>query len=278
MIFAAKSISVARANLLMNDFVAGLPSPLGFIGLADALARELDLTPWSAGVLPVLHQVSISEGRTKAEMGVSPRKPLGNFSPIEIKEDLVGAVTLSLFLDIPECESEYNVVEGLMRCSIVGGAIQNRNDVTVEEVTADGTAFRQIARGYVMCPPSGDDSTMLSNGDRNGLDRILKVLFPDERHLGYGWKIPIAAGYRLLENPESVPNRKCRRDPSLPHVFAEPLLGLAELVSVRNRSLTELSKQDFKSLFWKWNIENNLVLGHQAWLSINSQKKDMTHE
>ena len=65
MLFAMRNLRASRVNLLMNDFAAGLPSPLSFLGLADALARDLELPPWSARTLPVLHRVEVSKGRTR---------------------------------------------------------------------------------------------------------------------------------------------------------------------------------------------------------------------
>lgn len=65
MLFAIKNMKASRVNLLMNDFAAGLPSPLAFIGLGDAIARRLGLNPWSARTLPILHRVDVSQGRTK---------------------------------------------------------------------------------------------------------------------------------------------------------------------------------------------------------------------
>ena len=87
----------SRVNLLMNDFAAGLPSPLSFLGLADALARDLGLAAWSARILPVLHQVSVTEGRTKPEMEAKS----GSFVPVETMEDLTGTVEVSILVDLP---------------------------------------------------------------------------------------------------------------------------------------------------------------------------------
>ena len=264
MIFVVKNIRAERVNLLMNNFAAGLPSPLSFIGLADALARDLGLKPWKNRVITILHHVSASAGRTKPEM----ESKSGVFMPIETMEDMIGSVELSLILDMPECESKTDVASSLMRHGIAAGIIQN-DKIEVNDVTEDGSAFRQLRRGYAMLAPDPDrtENPAISNGDRNSFEPILKTLFPDERQPGSGWMIPVAAGYRLLEDPETAPERSCRRDPTLPHVFAEPLVGLAELVSVRNKRLTELTQENFRSLFWSWQAQGDLILGHPAYLS-----------
>ena len=271
MIFIAKNIHAARVNLMMNDYVAGLPGPLSFIGLVNAIVRDLGLTSWSAGVIPVLHQVNVSNGRTKPEM----ENKSNAFVPIEIMEDITGNVVLSLILDIPECDSENDIAISIMRRRIIGGIIQNK-EINVEHVAGDGSAFGQLRRGYAMLAP---DSTkpeycQVSNGTRNSFDHLLKMLFPDIPETG--WKIPIAAGYRLLENPQTVPNRACRRNPDLSHVFAEPLVGLAELVSVRKKYLTDMTGEDLSNLFWSWNIKNNLIMGHHAY-QFNTGQQERTH-
>lgn len=269
MIFVAKNIRAARVNLLMNDYAAGLPSPLSLIGLTDAIVRDLGLTPWSGRVIPVLHHVSASDGRTKPEM----QNKGGVFEPIETMEDLVGMVDLSLVLDIPKCESASDIAEALMRRRVAGGIIQN-DQVKVDVVVSDGSAFRNLSRGYAMLAPDSNvaDKCVTSNGNQSSFEQILKTLFPDERLPGSGWFIPVSAGYRLLEDPKQAPTRIRRRDPNLPHVFAEPLLGMAELVSIRNRRLTNLTQENFDSLFWSWHVEGNLVLGHTAYFIKAAQK------
>ena len=273
MIFVAKNIRTERVNLLMNNLVAGLPSPLSFIGLADAIVRDLDMTPWSARVIPVLHHVSASAGRTKPEM----ENKSGVFMPIETMEDMIGSVELSLILDMPECDSETDITSSLMRRRIAGGNIQNHDEIEVQHVTEDGSAFRELRRGYAMLPPDKAENCITGNGEGNTFESILNTLFPNERQPGSGWMIPVAAGYWLLEDPETAPERSCRRDPTLPHVFAEPLLGLAELVSIRNKRLTELTQEDFQSLFWSWQARGDLILGHPAYLSNANHKENISH-
>jgi hypothetical protein len=105
-LYVLRNIRASRVNLIMNDFVAGLPSPLSFLGLGDLLARNLGLTPWRARVIPILHRVHISDGRTKPEM----ENKSGVFSPIETMEDMTGTVDISLLLHFPRCESESDLM------------------------------------------------------------------------------------------------------------------------------------------------------------------------
>ncbi|SFQ69127.1 CRISPR-associated protein (Cas_Csy2) [Roseivivax halotolerans] len=274
MIFVAKNIRAARVNLLMNDYAAGLPSPLSFIGLADAIIRDLGLTSWSGRALPILHRVEPSDGRTKPEM----ENKSGSFSPVETMEDLVGSVDLSLILDIPECDSDTDLSGALMRRRIAGGLIQNDQvDVTVPP--PDGSAFKGLRRGYAILPPdpARPDACAISTGDEASFTGILDTLFPDERKPGSGWFVPVAAGYHLLEDPDETPARIRRRDPNIPHVFAEPVLGLAELVSVRNPRLTGLTEAGLSSLLWSWTVEGDYLFGHASYLSNATHKENIVH-
>lgn len=276
MIFVAKNIRASRVNLLMNDYAGGLPSPLSFIGLADAIVRDLGLSPWSGRALPILHRVTPSDGRTKPEM--EKNKRTGEFSPIETMEDLIGTVELSLLLDIPGCESAANLSEALMRRRIAGGIIQNdRVDVTMP--TPDGSAFKSLRRGYAMLPsdPSRPETCAISAGDEASFTGILDTLFPDKREPGSGWFVPVAAGYHLLEDPDGTPARTRRRNPDTPHVFAEPILGLAELVSVRNSRLTGLTEDGLTSLLWSWTFQGDHLFGHASYLFTAIHKEDIVH-
>ncbi|GBR54777.1 hypothetical protein AA106555_1821 [Neokomagataea thailandica NBRC 106555] len=271
-LFVLRDIQASRVNLIMNDYAAGLPSPLSFLGLGDFLARRLKLKPWSASVLPILHAVRVSEGRTKPEM----ENKSSVFAPIETMEDLVGSVTVSLLINLPGCESENALARALTGCRIAGGIIQN-NDVKVQALTPDGSAFRSLRRGYAMLAPEQNERRVISKGDNDSLTEIATLLFPVERPAGFGWIVPAAVGYHLLEDPEHAPKRTRTRSKDIPHVFAEPVLGIAELVSVRNRRLTELSPEAFASAFWHWDAREDMLLGHSAYFS-NNKLNDVTKE
>jgi hypothetical protein len=258
MIYIIRNIRASRVNLAMNDYVSGLPSPLSFIGLADSLARTLKLKPWSASVLPILHHVTISKGRTKAE-AIPEGKVL---RPAENMEDLVGTVEVSLILDLPGCESELDVAAAMRGKRIAGGEIAG-DDINVIAVTAEGRSLRKIKRGFAMIAPEKDAYQQVSSGNLSKINEIIDLIFPAERKAGDGWIIGVAAGYRLLEDPSIKTNRSCRRDVTINHVFAEPCLGMAELVSVRNSRLTSSNEEKLKSFMWKWSIKNDFLLGHQ---------------
>lgn len=278
-LYVVKNIRASRVNLTMNDYAAGLPSPLSFLGLGDLISRRLGLTPWSARAIPVLHSVHISEGRTKPEM----ENKSGFFSPIETMEDMTGTVDLSLLLHLPGCESETLLRSQISGLRIAGGLIQNE-DVDVSAVTADGSAFRGLRRGYAMIRPEKKERFFITSGDLSpdqpGLRRIAEMLFPAERPPGFGWVVPSSVGYRLLEDPKTVPQRIRTRNKDIPHVYAEPALGIAELVSVRNARLTKLTMSGLDDLFWSWTAKGDFVLGHPDYHpepEIFSQSKEALH-
>lgn len=255
--FIAHNLQASRVNLLMNDFAAGLPSPLAFLGLGAAMAPELGAGRWAVRVLPVLHEVQVSEGRTKPEM--IPKN--GRFSPIEMAEDLVGTVRVSLVLDIPGCSDEYQVSDALAGRRIAGGVIHN-DRIQIERVASDGGAFARLGRGFAMIRPANTELGHVATGRIEDLAKIASLLYPAERQPGAGWFVPVAVGHRLLEDPSTVPRRANTRDPNIPHVFTEPAVGIAELVSIRNRRMTDLDEDGLADCLWTWTAEGDWITGH----------------
>jgi hypothetical protein len=271
MIFLVSNIRANNVNLIMNDMAAGLPSPLSFIGLADTISRKLGLEPWSARIIPILHSVTPSEGRLKPEM----EKIGANLVNAPMMETFTGFVELSFMIDLPGCESKSDLKLALVGLHILGGMIQN-HDFNVSAVTPDGTAFSKAARGVVFVPPTRAERLIITTGAQHSeLSEVADVLFPIERPVGYGWVVPCAVGYRLMEDPRYVTPRENTRNPNLPHVFVEPVLGIAELVSIRNSTIRTLTADGLSSLFWKWCPSEQYVLGHPAYfanLTQNSEK------
>lgn len=257
MLFAVRSLRASRVNLLMNDFAAGLPSPLAFLGLGAAIAPALGASRWDVAVLPVLHAVTASDGRTKPEMTASG----GRFSPSEMPEDLHGSIHVSLLMDIPGCDSEHALEQQLLGRRIAGGVIQNPTIKPVR-VTADGSALRALSRGYAVVPPEDPAKLVVATGSIDELSALADVLYPAAWVPGRGWLVPVAVGHRLLEDPATVPRRAGTRDSQVPHVFTEPAVGAAELVSVRSPRLTGLSEEGLRRILWRWTAEGEWIVGH----------------
>ena len=271
MIFVIQDVSVSGVNLLMNDYVAGLPSPLSFLGFGDALMREFELEPWKARTIPILHNVMPSEGRTKPEM----ENKSGTFMPVETMENFVGYVQLSLIIDLPGCDSAVKLKDSVIHKRIAGGTIQN-DDIRVEAVTPDGSAFRKIRRGYALLRPDkqSDGYLQISTGSEESLATIAHKVFPTDREPASGWYVPVSAGYKILEDPASVPKRIRTRNQEIPHVFAEPILGMAEIVSARNSRLTSMTEEGLDALFWQWSTQGDYVLGHVNYMPDSNNQEE----
>lgn len=263
--FVVRNLRASRVNLKMNDYAAGLPSPMALLGLAESIGRDLGLEPWSARCLPILHAVDVSDGRTKPEMEVKS----GVFAPVEIMEDMIGTVDVSLILDLPGCEKAEDVKRVVQFKRIAGGTISNR-DFHVDPVSEDGGCLKGLPRGYALVRPDQDERRVISSGGMTGMERIARLLFPEVREPGRGWIVPVAVGHRLLEDPDTAPKRIRARDPGMPHVFVEPCVGIAELISVRNARLTSLDDAGMSDRFWCWSDSGEHILGHPAYQPVNA--------
>lgn len=259
--FAITGIRATRVNLHMNDYVSGLPNPLASVGFADTIVRRLDLKPWSAKVLPILHGVHVSVGRTRPEYAPSSKRG-GLFGAAEMPEDLIGSAEVSMIVDLPECDSEHSVLAAVKGMRFAGGVMTEEPEVSV--VLRDGAALRNVPRGYAVVPAT-QHRNITSFGNPDSLTAVANILYPEKRERGDGWLIPTAIGYRLLEDPDRVPKRRGTRRPDVPHVFAEPGVGIAELVSVRSSRLVGLPDEEFENHFWRWDARGDLVLGHPAY-------------
>ena len=108
-------------------------------------------------------------------------------------------------------------------------------------------------------------SSFVATGRINDLKVLAAELYPAERGPGSGWHVPVAVGHRLLEVPEKAPKRANTRDPGYSSRFTEPAVGIAELVSVRNKRLTGLDENGLRALLWRWTAEGVWILGHPTY-------------
>lgn len=241
-------MSAGRVNLLQNDFAAGLPSPFAFLGLMASLAPALGVPRWQIGVLPIIHHLSISDGRTKG----GQERDSSRVKSLEIVEDMRGSVSFSLLVDPGRQVDDELLGELVGRSRLAGGHIfsgRGGRDIRSVPVTPDGSAMNRIARGRVIAPIEGLPT---ARGHGMDLSCLADALYPLDRSAAPGWRVPVAAGYALLEDPSAVRPRRGVRDATLPHVFAEPIAGVAELISPRNARLTTLTADGLRRLMWRY--------------------------
>ena len=265
MMYAIGPLAVNGANLKMNDLCGGLPSPGGFLGFAGALARQFGLDGWAPSVLPVLHDVQVSPGRIKG--GVRGGKPV----PLEVPEDITGAFLATLLIDFPEEVRESELKEAVLSRRLCGGnvfpAADGRRDGgrtwaapsdtsarCVRAVSAaDGSVLSDLPRGYAVVPARELSALPVTNGADAHVETLVDVLHPEDGvRQEAGYLVPVAAGYRLIEEPVPAGARTGTRDAVTRHAFAEPLMTIGEMVSVRSSRLRDLDAEGLRAVSWRW--------------------------
>lgn len=264
MIFLLGPFRATNVNLAANDLVAGLPSPMAALGFVGALAHRAGSHDWHHAVLPIYHQIQLSEGRTKA----TPERAAGGaLENIELVEDLTGYVEFSLLADFPDGVNRNFLQGSLAGIRFAGGTVfplkRGGNFLDcVTEASSVRDGILKVNPGYALTPPVGrEDAGCVSFGESETLDTLHERLWARGRQKGEGWLVPAAVGLRLLEDATGTLGRPGVRDPAVPHVFCEPGAGIAELISTRNRSSWQHSSTETQRL-WRWSCDhaNRLVM------------------
>lgn len=254
--FLVKRVVAERANVLQNEYAAGIVPPTAVLGLFASIGPSLGLERWGAEVVMIVHDVTPSKGRTKP----APLPSGGRFAPVEIPEDHVARVTMSFLVRWDGLDDEDDLADALLGRRLAGSPIVG-DAVDVSTVPSDGTAFAFVPRGYVLAPT--EERTPTASGDVDDLSAVADAVFPVVRPgPGEPRPVPVAIGYRLLEDPRTVPSRLNTRDADVPHVFAEPVVGVGTLRSVRSRHLSGLDAKGVDALAWRWDARGAHVVTH----------------
>lgn len=261
------NMSASRVNLIQNDYAAGLPSPTAFLGLAGVIFNDLGFDRWQARVLPVLHEVSPSLGRTRPEYVKKGRR----FAPVETPEDLHGHVVFSLVLDLPEIRNTDDIRVAAEGRRLAGGSIFpacRSKPVSVSVMAPDGAGLRKCPRGRAVIPGLRPDMQgVTAFGEPGSFGKVKACLLKraTDEDPAPGYRVPLAIGYRMITRPGANPIPKNARDDHTPHVFAEPGVGVGELVSVRNPAICDLYEAEFSNLFWRWSAAGNHITAHPSY-------------
>jgi len=266
------------ANLLANDFVAGLPSPGAALGFAGALLRHAaGIKDWSHKVFFVLHSVECRRGRPRTH----PKVEYGILKNEEIMEGLTGNVVFTLVVDTPHFISAESMSRALNFMRFAGGvlvptqSLGSYDALTIEQriVSVDPNAILAdlgLPRGYALVPPyARDDADIISFGDFATLCKLRNRAYA--RRTGQGLCVPVSCGYRLLEDPRTAVPRPGSRG-GHPHIFGEPAVGIGEFVSIRSRSLpSSVSELDHCMWSWSCDFDRRLLMFSPTHLGILTQ-------
>lgn len=257
------NMRASRVNLLQNDYAAGLPSPLAFMGLGSSILHDLGFDRWAVRLLPVIHDLVVSQGRTKP----APEPQGTRLRNVELPEDMHGTVDFSLAMDLPE-ERDLGEIEASVGSKrLAGGAIFRSSPgrpIRAIATSADGAGLKKLARGRALTPMT-IAQTATSFGEDVTIREVKQLLNPvrdDDADKALGYRVPAAIGYRLLTRPGANPIPAMARDAVTPHVFAEPGVGVGELISIRNPRLTTLTASELSAVFWHWSVGVSHITAH----------------
>lgn len=256
-----------KVNLFQNDYASGLPSPFSCLGFADAIGHACGFPRWSTAVLPVIHDLQVSSGRTKPELKRS-EKSGGKFAPVEIMESMTGHVEISFILDLPDVANTTKVEEFMKTARFAGSlAFPGRGGFKITEIRDGSEDIFKVRRGYAFLPASFGKkiAAPVSFGEPESLKALRDKLILEKRESGSGWVVPAAVGYRYLEDPKFVAPRKATRNPSIPHAFVEPGVSTGELVSIRNKKISDLNPENFDQIFWRWSSNEKGIFAHEIY-------------
>lgn len=252
-----QGLRASRVNLLQNDFAAGLPSPMAFLGLMASMAPRLGVDRWSIGVLPIIHALQISEGRTRGQIA----KEGSGIKVLDIPADLLGTVRFSLIVDLDESFSDA-ILDEVVKARLAGGVIFEDGAATARSVSA-GRDLARSAPGRIIAPAGGFPVARTARDVAGYVDALFP--FPDSDEGRTGWNVPVAVGYRLMGRPDEEEPRAGVRDPSVPHVFAEPLGGIGQLISHKGAAAASLDKGGLSALCWRYVKDAPYVLAHPVY-------------
>jgi len=257
-------------NLSQNDMVGGMPAISAFLGLGSVLLHDAGFDRWEVRVLPVIHDLQRTMGRTRPELRMADK----TVSEGWMLEDMPGTVRFSLILDLPgPCEID-DLIMSLEGRRLAGGVIfpdRVETGLKVAVISKDGKGLRGLRRGRAVIPVPNSPVTF---GDPGTILPVGIAYSPADPEPGRpcsdfpsfpGFMVPCAIGYRFLSRPGEVPKMKGLRKPDIPHAFVEPGAGIAELLSVRNPRLTGASETCLDELFWRWCTGHDHVTFHPAY-------------
>ena len=248
------NLQLENVNTEANLHVAGLPAITSFTGFMhwlqlNWLVREVEKAEAEPMVFQSVaiigHSLSPYEGQAKCPQalhGMAPTKP-EEINP-SIVQELKGDLGITLIIKVlqdedgdEECLRDVFSKDNLKQLAarllpnpIAGGRMVKPTApffvMSSKRLTEE---LRKLPSGWLLCNAKEhldgkDDDT------RDALDRLLDALAVTKGDDGQfhrqqpGWLIPVAIGYRLLEEPVNRPGTRQQ----LSHAYAEPVISLAQ--------------------------------------------------
>ncbi|OQX11167.1 MAG: hypothetical protein BWK73_18355 [Thiothrix lacustris] len=273
-------LQVKDFNAESNQYVVGIPAMTGFTGFGHGIERELNRLGWALqveGVAVMLHDLRLHEGHPKCPAAMLGAKDFIN-PPIieEIKGDMRVTLVLRLvgnyddealsqkladsFASVETRQALYNWIHANPCCGGSCHDLKALRLLVATETEDDDLLLKALRRlqqhdkGFWVVPR--DD--LLSERQAEGQD-VLDALLDTQRRMKQAdgrwrrdawigdekrWLVPLAIGYQAIEAPQ--PRQGVRK--AAPHIYAEPLTGLGELVYASHW----LWRPDFvmDSVFW----------------------------
>ena len=266
-------VRVEGVNAEANQYVAGFPGVSAFTGYGHLLERKInEKFPENRvlvnGVSIISHEFQMDEGHPKISASTDGAKTHQIVTPPileEIKADMTISLVFSIMIkenpeeELPEIGDFAHVfLDSFPMC---GGSCWNKNPVeTFLDKIELWERLEGFSDGHVLIERMDLLGATENNGqpvgcdDHDSLSDLLNVLTVHKhesdgkitwRRNQPGWIVPIAVGYQAIETPQK---RLSVRD-AQPHVYAEPLIGLGEFVSIKKITFGFLTGQEEK-VFW----------------------------
>ena len=225
-----RNISVRNANAQPSAWLIAPPSPTAFMGFAHALGRHLDAPAKTAAI--VQHDFSLRAERIERRVLPHQFRGAGLINSKDYSSKNKYALSLqpsarcdqrvSLLVEFADdalidCDA---VRKWLPSARIAGGTIDEFARPVMERNL--DAALKKVGNGWAVVERG--DLMALQVGQTDRLDAFLAATSSVSR-VANPWVVPALLGYRAITAPQE---RSQARD-DYPHLFAEPLIGLARL-------------------------------------------------
>ncbi len=272
-VFLIGPMDVSRIALDGNALVSGYPPLTALAGFSDSIARRLHQPAANWPLALLIHDLQVSPGRFKP-------KPDKSGQPVEAIERITGSLTGTILLVDPGASvTEAEVEAALPGLRLAGGMPPLRTGAReIESLSILST----LPPGHLIV----DRSDLLEKAAEQAADPLdgLLDLFTWQPVEGGGWTnpwsldengsrrllAPVAVGYQAIEPLANCQPRQGTRCSNTPHVFAEGIASVAELVSARKLARAKSDEGSALPMFWCWETDAEAGTLRVRGVSLNS--------